>query len=175
MTRLESEGLVTNSGRGPARRRRIADPGGLLDWLATVPAARRVRERLPAFLYTPNQAGPVTRLSANAFGAKLEYAITGAAGAALYGARVTTTAPQVMVRVDPDVELSVAADNLSAEPVDSGANLVLVRDLGRLGIHAKVHNGPVAIAPPVRVWLDMLGEPRGEDAAAMFREAVLGW
>jgi len=34
-------------------------------------------------------------------------------------------------------------------------------------------NGPVATAPPVRIWLDMLGEQRGEDAAALFRERQL--
>jgi hypothetical protein len=117
----------------------------------------------------------VTRLSFYALDSHLEYAITGAAGAFLFGARVMTETPQVMVRIDPDVELSAAAEQLRAEPVDGGANLVLVRDLGRLGVHGKAHNGPVAIAPPVRVWLDMLGEPRGEDAAALFREAVLGW
>jgi hypothetical protein len=175
LVKLESEGLITTAGRGPARRRRITNPGELLDWLAAVPAARRVRERLPAFLYTPNPAGPVTRLSAHALETSLDYAVTGGAGAALFGARVTTATPQVMVRIDPDVDLAVAAGRLRAEPVDGGANLILVRDLGRLGVHGKAHNGPVAVAPPVRVWLDMLGEPRGEDAAALFREAVLGW
>jgi hypothetical protein len=80
-----------------------------------------------------------------------------------------------MVRIDPDVDLHTAAVQLQAEPVDGGANVVLVRDLGRLGVHNSVSNGPVTIAPPVRVWLDMLGEHRGEDSAALFREAFFGW
>ncbi|HUZ27503.1 MAG TPA: hypothetical protein VMV07_27445 [Streptosporangiaceae bacterium] len=173
--KLESEGLLTVTGRGPARRRKIINPGDLLDWLANVPAARRLRERLPAYLYTPDPAGPVTLISASASDSKLEYAVTGTAGAAAFGALVTTATPYVTVRIDPDVELRAAAKALRAEPVDSGANLVLVRDLGRLGVHGKAQIGPVAVASPVRIWLDMLGEPRGEDAAALFREAVLGW
>jgi hypothetical protein len=51
----------------------------------------------------------------------------------------------------------------------------LVLDVGELGLHGRVSSGSVYVAPPVRVWLDMLGEPRGEDAAALFREAVIGW
>jgi hypothetical protein len=31
------------------------------------------------------------------------------------------------------------------------------------------------MAPPVRIWLAMLGEQRGEDAAALFREAAIGY
>ena len=51
----------------------------------------------------------------------------------------------------------------------------LNRDVGELGLHGRVSSGSVYVAPPVRIWLDMLGEPRGEDAAALFREAVIGW
>ena len=175
LIKLESEGLLTTSGRGPGRRRRITKPGELLDWLAAVPAARRVRDRLDAFFYTPDPGALVTRLSACAFDSGMEYAVTGAAGAAVFGTRVVTAAQQVMVRIDPDIDLPAAARRLRAEPVDGGANLVLVSDLGRLGVHGKAQIGPVAVAPAVRLWLDMLGEPRGEDAAALFREAVLGW
>jgi len=175
LVRLESEGLITAEGRGPGRRRRVANAPDLLEWLAAVPTARRIRERLAAFLYSPDPDGLVTRVSAYALNTSLAYAVTGAAGAAVLGARVTTAAPLVMVRIDPRLDLHSAAKRLHAEPVDGGANLVLVRDLGQLGVHGSIHNGPVSIAPPVRVYLDMLGEPRGDDAAALFREAVLGW
>jgi len=176
LTRLEAEGLVTVTGRGPGRRRRVTRPGDLLDWLATVPSARRVRERLHAYLYAPDAMALATRISLRALQTGLTYAITGAGGAALLGARAAVSAiPEIMVRIDPDVDLHRAAELLQAEPVDGGANLMLVRDLGRLGVHGSTSNGPVAIAPPPRVWLDMLGEPRGEDAAALFREAFFGW
>jgi len=175
LTMLESDGLVTVTGQGPARRRRVANPGALLDWLATVPSARRLRDRVQAFLYAPNADALQSLLAKRAGAADLSYAVTGTAAAAMLGARVATAVPHVMVRVDPDVGLRQAADMLRAEVVDSGKNLLLVRDLGRLGVHGSVDTGPVVVASPVRVWLDMLGEPRGEDAASLFREAVLGW
>src|SRR5947208_3310961 len=46
IVRLEGEGFLEASGRGKALRRHVENPGALLDWLATVPSARRVRERL---------------------------------------------------------------------------------------------------------------------------------
>lgn len=175
LTALESDGLVTVTGQGPARRRRIANPGALLDWLAVVPSARRIRERVPAFLYAPSLDALLTRLGKRTVDAGISYAVTGAAAAAQLGARVASTIPQAMIRVDPDMDLRVAAETLRAETVDNGANLLLVRDLGRLGLHGAIHKHDVSVASPVRVWLDMLSEPRGEDAAALFREAVLGW
>jgi len=50
-----------------------------------------------------------------------------------------------------------------------------VSDFGEVGIHGRQFNGPAPVAPTVRVWLDMLGEPRGQDAAALFREAIIAW
>ncbi|MGO9149477.1 MAG: hypothetical protein ACLQFX_07360 [Acidimicrobiales bacterium] len=54
-------------------------------------------------------------------------------------------------------------------------NLNLIADVGEVGTRKINFNGPVATAPPVRIWLDMLGEQRGEDAAALFREAAIGY
>ena len=57
-----------------------------------------------------------------------------------------------------------ASEMLHGKPVDSGANVLLVRDFGELGVH-----GRAGTAQPL--WLcrygcaDVLGEPRGEDAA----------
>lgn len=172
---LESDGLVTVGGQGPTRRRRVANPGTLLDWLATVPSARRIRERVHAFLYAPSPDALLSRVAKRAGDAGIPYAVSGAAGAAVLGARVASAIPQVMVRVDPDLALRQTVKALRAETVDSGANVLLIRDVGRLGVHGSTHTDSVAIAPAVRVWLDMLSEPRGEDAASLFREAILGW
>jgi len=175
LTRLETEGFVMGRGRARNLRRMVRSPGELLDWLSTVPSARRIRERLHAFIYTPNPDGMTTYISAHGFQAELTYAFTGIAAAHIYGVTVTTAVPLTTLRIDPDVPLEEACTRLSAVPVDSGPNLVLVRDLGEVGIHGRQFNGPAPLAPPVRVWLDMLDEPRGEDAAGLFREAVIGW
>lgn len=175
LTRLQSEGLVTATGRARTLRRTVTDPGGLLDWLSTVSSARRVRERQFAFIYSTNSERLAATISAYGVQSGLHYAFTGVAAARIYGATVTTTIPVTMLRVDPAVPLSDAAARLLAEPVDSGHNVVLIRDLGEVGTHGRQFNGPAPLAPAVRVWLDMLDEPRGEDAAALFREAVIGW
>ena len=135
-----------------------------------------MRERLDVSLYARDPMALVTKLSARALEADVPYAVTGATGAAALGAPVSTAVPITLVRVAPDVpSLAEAAQLLGAEPVDAGANMALIRDVGELGLRGRVSSGSVCVAPPVRIWLDMLGEPRGDDAAALFREAVIGW
>lgn len=175
LTRLQTEGLVSASGRARTLRRTVNNPGDLLDWLSTVPSARRIRERRYAFVYSPDPAALTTYISAYGIEANLTYAFTGAAAAHIYGATVTTAIPVITLRIAADVSLDDACVRLHAEQVDIGPNLLLVRDLGDVGTHERKFNGPVPISLPVRVWLDMLDEPRGEDAAALFREAVIGW
>jgi hypothetical protein len=175
LTRLQTEGLVTAQGRKRTLRRTVPKPGDLLDWLATVPSARRIRERQYAYIYAADPAKLTTMISAHGFHGKLEYAFTGVAAAHIYGAKVTTAIPITMLRIAPTVPLADACRILQAEPVDSGPNVMLVRDLGEVGIHGRQFNGPAPLAPVTRVWLDMLDEPRGEDAAALFREALIGW
>lgn len=175
MTRLERESLLAAHGRARTLRRVVADPGALLDWLATVPSARRIRERILAFIYAPDPDGLVTSIALRGSDAALDYAFTGTAAARIYGVTATSSMSVAAVRVSPDVPLLQACSALQAEPADRGANVTLISDLGRVGVHARQHRGPRTVAAPVRVWLDLLGEPRGEEAAATFREAVIGW
>ena len=172
LTRLEIENLVIVANN---RRRKITHPTDLLDWLATVPAARKTHGRLGGYLYAPKLDDLLTRLAFNANRSETAWAITGAAAAMVMGAQVVTALPTTLVRVPAKPGLVAAAANLGVDPVDSGANLMLIADVGDLGTRQANHVGPLAVAPPVRIWLDMLSEPRGEDAAALFREAVLGY
>lgn len=172
---LEDNELVTVVGKSRNLRRRVAKPGDLLDWLSVVPAARRIRERLDVFMYTRDPDALTTYISKYALDAQLVYAFTGAAAARIWGAGAATAIPLTMIRIHPSVPLSEAAQRLNAEPVDQGANIRLVRDFGELGTHNRTWNGPAAIALHARVWLDMLGETRGDDAAALFRESAIGW
>jgi hypothetical protein len=172
---LEQNGLVTVVGNGRKMRRHVDNPGDVLDWLSTVPAARRIREVLDVFMYSKDQSSLTTHVCKYAFDAQLVYAFTGSAAARIWGAGATTAIPVTMIRISPDTGLEIAAQKLHAEPVDRGANIRLVRDFGKLGTYGRVWNGPAAIAQKARVWLDMLGETRGEDAAALFRESAIGW
>jgi len=173
LQRLESEGLVRVAGTGRARHRRVVQPADLLDWLARVPTARRIHARLNGYAYAPDPDALITRLSYKAHQSGITWALTGAAGARVMGVSAVTALPIAMVRVPTKPGLLEAAEALGVEPVDSGSNVLLVADVGAVGTHAVIRNGPVAVAPGVRVWLDMLSETRGEDAASLFREAAL--
>lgn len=173
--RLQDEGFVTTRGQKKTLRRRVGNPGDLLDWLSTVPSARRIRERLCATLYVANPDALTTTLAYHGVQSGLEYAFTGAAAARIYGVTATSAIPVTMLRIAPDVPLDDACRKLGAEPAERGANIVLIRDDGRVGVHGRMNNGPCPLAVRARVWLDMLDEQRGEDAAALFREGAIGW
>lgn len=175
MARLEDEGLMDSEGRGPSRRRRVRNATDLLDWLARVPAARRFQARLNTYLYAPNPEQLVTRLSHRAQTSGATWALTGATAAQAMGVSTVSALPVAMVRVPAKPGLDAAAALLDLEPVMKGPNVMLIADVGNLGQHGSARIGPVVVAPEVRIWLDMLSEPRGEDAAALFREAVLGY
>lgn len=174
-TVLEHNRFVTRVGKARSLRRRVDAPRDLLDWLAVVPPARRLREKLDASIYARDFEALVAIVATSALESDLPYAFTGSAGARVLGAGATTSIPIAMIRVHPSVPLAGAALILHAQPVDDGANVRLVRDFGELGTHGRTVRGLAAVAQPARVWLDMLGEVRGEDAAARFSDAAFGW
>ena len=175
LSRLQREGLMGSIGMGQGVRRKVQNPTDLLDWLARVPAARKIHERRAAYLYAPDPDALTTRLSFHGVQSGQRYALTGTAAARVMGVTVVTALPVAMVRVPRKPGLVEVAKLLGTEPVDTGPNLNLIADVGEVGTRKINFNGPVAMAPPVRIWLDMLGEQRGEDAAALFREAAIGY
>jgi hypothetical protein len=175
LRRLDREGFITEQRAGKEVRRRVTSRSDLLDWLARIPAARRSAHRLRTYLYAPEAAGLVTRLTYQAHQTDVTWALTGTAAARVYGLTTVTALPVITVRIGPQQGLEDAADRLHLQRVDSGHNVLLLADTGEVGTHGTSRNGPVVLAPTVRIWLDILGEPRGEDAAALFREAVLGY
>ena len=177
LRRLETEGLVDARGTGPTMRRTVTEPTAMLDWLARIPAARRLHATIGAYLYAPDPDALIERLARSAREAGITWALTGAAGARAEGFTTMTALPVAMVRT-PTPSGPALGDVLKlfgAEPAASGGNLMIVRDVGDVGTHHASRNGDAIVAPPVRLWLDMLSERRGEDAADQFRETVLGF
>lgn len=170
---LQSEGMVEVNGRGPNKRRQLRDLGGLLDWLAAAPRARRVYGQLTCSLYARTPGDLASRVSQALDTAGVGHALTGSLAATLLGAGPTTI-PRATLRIDPDHALERVADAIGAEITDRGPNLVLWTDTGRVGTHGREQHAGAWLAPPVRIYLDLLADRRGADLAAHFREVILG-
>jgi hypothetical protein len=174
LSHLEEASLLRSTGTGPNRRRAVADRTALLDWLVTQPSAMRRESYLDVSLYA-RRPGDLWRTVSKALTASnVAHAVTGAAGAALYGA-APTAVPLSWVRITPDVPLDKVASILGAEPTERGPDVRLLRDTGRVGCIGAERRDEVLTAPRVRVYLDALREKRGEAIAAQFREVILGY
>ena len=171
---LESEGLVRVTGRGPSTRRYVIDKSRLLDWLVAQPAARRRERQSFVALYarTPNEAWRA--IADRLDHAGIPHGLTGSAATAALGAGPTSVIVS-SVRISPHFSLEDAATALDAAQTDRGANVNLIQDTGMLGCRQTIEHEGIRIAPLVRVYLDALGERRGEDIAQNFRERILGY
>ncbi len=174
LTHLEETGLLRATGSGPNRRRAVADRTALLDWLVSQPSAMRRESFLDVSLYARRPEDLWRTMTKLLEAANVAHAVTAAAGAALYGA-APTAVPLSWVRITPDVPLERAASILRAESTDRGPNLRLLRDTGRVGCVGAERREDVLVAPPARVYLDILREKRGEAVAEHFREVIIGY
>jgi hypothetical protein len=173
LTILERDGLIEAQGQGPAKRRRVRDLGGLLDWLAAQPRARRVYRHLSCSLYARTPAELASRISRTLDASDIAHAFTAGLAAMLLNSGPTSV-PRSILRLDPDRSLEEVAATIGAEVTDRGANLTLWSDDGLVGTHGRVRRKDTWLAPPVRVYLDLVADRRGTDVAAHFREVVLG-
>jgi len=175
---LEQNNLLRRAGKGPTQRSMITDRRAALDWLQTVDRARRRPAAAATYLYGRTPDEEIRRFAALANEAGLPYAVTGAAASNVMGVPVLTRVLVTHVRVGvldaPDALHRLGLEHLDAEDAGRGMNLELWTDVGELGTFGAHEWDGVKVAPPVRVWLDIARTGgRGEDAAQMFREAIL--
>jgi hypothetical protein len=169
---LEDSGLLEADGSGPSKRRHVRDAGELLDWLAEQPTSSRVGRTIGSAFYARNPQDLAHRASSSLDAARIDHAFTGSLAATLLDAGPTAV-PRATLRISPEIDLESAAQALGAELTERGANLTLRADTGMVGTVGRRRHEDVWIAPDTRIYLDLLGERRGEDAAAHFRELVL--
>lgn len=171
---LERREWVKTDGGGRTARRRLEQPGALLDaWAAAWKERPEARSRWFAFSVNP-------RVLPDSIAEKLHAAneanwcITGAvAGNAL--APLLTSVDVVDLIVAPGQAQSVA-DAVGAKPAEKGANLVIVERSGASDLFRRsMPPHPAPLASPFIVYLDLIRDDRGrnKELASELRSTVL--
>lgn len=163
LRRLEDEGLVVRHGGGRTTERTVRSSTALRRWLLDHgPPARTVR--LAFFVADP------TRIPDQI--ANVHLALTGSLAAERLGVPVTTSRPAPTFRADCGPQrLEDLPALLGVFCTDDGATATLIADPGRLGhVDARRLADGTLVAPPSRVMLDLLLEPRGTATAELFAD-----
>lgn len=169
VAQLAGQGLVERRRKGHSVLVSVAAPDALLLRLAER-TPFPLDEAITAYRWGRTGGDVAHDLTRSTSAASVSVAVTGRVAAEAYGVRATSSAREVRVWIDPDVELEQVLDALGAEaaPVDE-ANLLVVPDRRGIGLHrsSSVDSpwGPVRVAHPVRVWCDLQDEPRGPELA----------
>jgi hypothetical protein len=114
-------------------------------------------------------------LAANVGFMKVNYAVTGAAAATLVAPFVTAI-PTIEVWLPSRLSTEDVLRAVRAEPVDEGANVVVLQAKGDPGLAFARRHGDVSIANVFRLYADLRRDPRrGREQAAHLREEVIGF
>ena len=174
LNRLEALDLVDVQGSGPSKRRRLRDRGDALDvW---TPHARRERHRLVAtFVLGQGPIDLAGQVSRRLTEGRIAHAVTGACAALLVAPHVTDVRT-CEVWVDPATSGSLVTGALGTTPVEKGGNVVVLRAKTDAPLFAATEVEGAVVANPLRLYADLLEDPRrGEDQATFLRETVLGY
>lgn len=170
---LKALGLAGSEREGRRHLFHIRDHRLLAEWAGEDLDLKVRRENTrTAYLRARAPEEVARRVAAGLAGAGIDAVLTGTAAAAAT-LPVVTSIPIVTLRVDPESDLDAALDVLGAVDGERGANLRLIADRGRLGLHGSGVSPWGPCAGPTRVWLDLRSEPRGDDAARRYFDEVL--
>jgi hypothetical protein len=171
---LEQADLVVKVGSGPTSHRRVREAGALLDWLAGQPVARPQPLQWATHVYGRNGREILHRAARGLETARCDYAVTGMAAAAL-SELGPTELTKIHVWTDPKQDLAAVAQRAGMKRTSRGANVVLWSDADGSGRWGSGGIDQIAVATPVRVYLDLLSLPRGPEVADTYRRVMLGY
>ena len=173
MQRLAEDGIVTASGAGPAKTRRLAEPAALLDlW---VEEHHEKHSRHPAFLLAPAAGGPAEAVCRGLGALGTDYALTGAA-AAVRVAPFVTSIPVAHVWLDAAADPAETCLRLGAQPVDTGPNVVLLQGRDNAPLAFRTQSDGIWSANVFRLYLDLRQDPRrGLEQAEHLRNELIGF
>lgn len=172
---LEAAGLLQRSGRGPATRRRVTDPAGLLDLYARDAVAdRKVIAR--GFLLNNGAEETMRSVSQRLIdeGHGVRAWFTGVAAAQIVAPHVTAVRTfEAWVTTPHRVDVILGA--MGAMPADNGANLVVMRGHRGVLVGSEYDRGVHRVSL-FRIYADALADPaRGEEQAEHLRETSIGF
>jgi len=174
LARLEAEHVLEAQGTGPRRRRRVTNPAALLDLWAEEAAAERPQRTL-AHIVARTPEARMRTVAENLEHMEIPYAITGAAAAALLAPMVTAI-PTTEVWVSATFLPAVALEAAGADPVDQGANIVLLQAKDDTPLAFARRHEDVVIANTCRLYADLRRDPRrGREQAENLRHEVIGF
>lgn len=185
MLRLEHEGVVTASGAGPNKTRRVSNPTALLDLWAEEQRdpAQRQAASMPAD--TPDEL--IAALGEGLESAGVKHAVTGAAAAgyALASGAADAVVPLlvdvvaagvVQVWVAATADLVELCAQVGAEPWESTSNVVLLQERDDTPLAFRARHNEVWTTNALRLYCDLRRDPqRGRELSEHLRNAVIGF
>jgi hypothetical protein len=172
VARLEAVSVVSPTGRGPRKTRRLVAPGALLDLWAGEAVERGAR-RVPACALLRGDV--VREISTRLAECKIPHAVTGVA-AADRCAPFMTAILLYEVRVAAVQSPESIFKATGARSVDAGPNLLFIQGVDDAELRFRREDDGVWLASPTRTYLDALRDPRrGAEQAREYRRAVFGF
>ena len=174
---LEQHEWVHTRGRGPAKQRRVADAGRLLDaWAHENEMTIRIFSHRDYYVPVVPEPALVAEIH-RAFEVRdANYALTGEAAAQRYAPFLSSVSRIHCLVASWDDRIDTVLRDIDARPVDQGANLSVARAPFRGALAARERVDGVWLASPVIVYLDLLGiGGRGREAARHLRRERLGY
>jgi hypothetical protein len=170
---LEELNLLAAEGAGPKKRRTLTDKADLLERWAQDAASERT-QLTTAYLQAQGPVDLARRLSERLADAGIEHAVTGACAALLIAPHVTDVR-RCEVWIDPAASEGVLLNALGAQRVEKGGNVIVLQAKSDAPLYARQLVKDVHIANPLRIYADLLEDPRrGEEQAEFLRDTVLG-
>ncbi|WP_157673172.1 type IV toxin-antitoxin system AbiEi family antitoxin [Curvibacter sp. AEP1-3] len=176
MTQLELLEWVETEGSGPNKRRKLANPGAVLDAWVSEETARLPHRKERRFFLKGRKAADIPLIVADALASAEEpaatsFQFTGEAAAQIHAPFLTSWAVASM-RVAPAL-VSRLLTELQAVEVDSGYNLLIIEE-GLSALRLSEAHGNVPYASPEQTYVDLMcGNGRAPDAARFLREQEL--
>lgn len=173
LVRLQAANILRVEGAGPKRTRQLQAPDRLLDLWAEENRERVEQTRGYMLAQTPRDLA--RKLAERLSDAGVEYALTGAAAAAVV-APFATAIPTTEVWLAGDLDTASVVEAVNVDVVDSGANVVFLRARDGNPLYEKQQVDDLWLVNRFRLYVDLHKNPkRGREQAQNVREELIGF